>query len=121
MASLRPFCTLFNCQILCNVSRFDNMILGMVFLTVWFYKSSPATRYYIIALMASIIICLFQEKNPFYATVAPLRLLFLKRDDLELWTRVNSLMDNNKAGRRMTLSSGPGSIHSWTTTREVEG
>jgi hypothetical protein len=97
------------------------MILGMVFLTVWLYKSSSATRYDIIAVMASIIICLFQEKNPFYSTVAPLRLLFLKRDDPELWTRVNSLMDNNKAGRGMILSSGPESTHSWTITRQVEG
>jgi hypothetical protein len=119
MASLRIFRTLFKCQILCNLSRFeiDNMILGMVFLTVWLYKSSPA----VIAVMASIIVCLFQEKNPFYATVAPLRLLFLKRDDPELWTRVNSLMDNNKAGRGITLISEPGSTHSWTTTRQVEG
>ncbi len=90
--------------------------------------------------MANIITCLFPEKNPFYSTVAPLRLLFLKRDDPELWTRVNSLMDNNKAGRGMILTSGPGSLmdnnkagrgmiltsgpgstHSWTTTRQVEG
>ncbi len=38
------------------------------------------------------------EKNPFYATVAPLRLLFLKRDNPEVWARVTSLMSNNKVG-----------------------
>ena len=38
----------------------------------------------------------FKEKAPIYATIAPLRLLLLKKSNPVLWARMCSLMDHNQ-------------------------